>query len=145
MKRIGIILTPDVRSNVYLSKLVDNKIKLDQIIFMNDNRERKKFSNKEVNQARLYGIKMDKSVKTILDENNMRFKEFPFVDINNSQLINFIKQSNMGFFKTKTITKQRKFVQKQRKYSKFSPAAGFQFPRILLNIVFSTIKLKQNK
>ena len=98
MKRIGIILTPDVRSNVYLSKLLDNKIKLDQIIFMNDNRERKKFSNKEVNQARLYGIKMDKSVKTILDENNMRFKEFPFVDINNSQLINFIKQSNMDFF-----------------------------------------------
>ena len=65
---------------------------------MNDNRERKKFSNKEVNQAKLYGIKMDKSVKTILDENNMRFKEFPFVDINNSQLINFIKQSNMDFF-----------------------------------------------
>ena len=53
MKRIGIILTPDVRSNVYLSKLLDNKIKLDQIIFMNDNRERKKFSNKEVNQAKL--------------------------------------------------------------------------------------------
>ena len=49
------------------------------------------------------------------------------------------------FFETKTTTKQRKFVQKQRKYSKFSPAAGFQFPRILLNIVFSTIKLKQNK
>ena len=41
MKRIGIILTPDVRSNAYLSKLVDNKIKLDQIIFMNDNVERK--------------------------------------------------------------------------------------------------------
>jgi methionyl-tRNA formyltransferase len=98
MKRIGIILTPDVRSNAYLSKLVDNKIKLDQIIFMNDNVERKKFSNKEINQAKLYGIKIDKSVKTILDENNMSFREFPFVDINNSELINFIKQSNMDFF-----------------------------------------------
>ena len=98
MKRIGIILTPDVRSKAYLSKLMDNKIKLDQIIFMNDNREEKKFSNKEINQAKLYGIKIDKSVKTILDENNIRFKEFSFVDINNSQLTNFIKQSNVDFF-----------------------------------------------
>ena len=46
------------------------------------------------------------------------------------------------FSETKTITKQRKCVQKQRKYPKFSPAAGFQFLRILLNTVFSTIKLK---
>ena len=98
MKRIGIILTPDVRSKAYLSKLMDNKIKLDQIIFMNDNREEKKFSNKEIIQAKLYGIKIDKSVKTILDENNMSFREFPFVDINNSELINFTKQSNMDFF-----------------------------------------------
>ena len=98
MKRIGIILTPDVRSKAYLSKLMDNKIKLDQIIFMNDNREEKKFSNKEINQAKLNGIKIDKSVKTILDENNIRFKEFSFVDINNSQLTNFIKQSNVDFF-----------------------------------------------
>jgi methionyl-tRNA formyltransferase len=98
MKRIGIILTPDVRSKAYLSKLMDNKIKLDQIIFMNDNREEKKFSNKEIIQAKLYGIKIDKSVKTILDENNIRFKEFSFVDINNSQLTNFIKQSNVDFF-----------------------------------------------
>ena len=98
MKKIGIILTPDVRSKAYLSKLMDNKIKLDQIIFMNDNREEKKFSNKEIIQAKLYGIKIDKSVKTILDENNIRFKEFSFVDINNSQLTNFIKQSNVDFF-----------------------------------------------
>ena len=98
MKKIGIILTPDVRSKAYLSKLVDNKIKLNQIIFMNDNREEKKFSNKEIIQAKLYGIKIDKSVKTILDENNIRFKEFSFVDINNSQLTNFIKQSNVDFF-----------------------------------------------
>ena len=98
MKKIGMILTPDVRSKAYLSKLMDNKIKLDQIIFMNDNREEKKFSNKEIIQAKLYGIKIDKSVKTILDENNIRFKEFSFVDINNSQLTNFIKQSNVDFF-----------------------------------------------
>ena len=98
MKKIGIILTPDVRSKAYLSKLMDNKIKLDQIIFMNDNREEKKFSNKEINQAKLYRIKIDKSVKTILDENNLSFKEFSFVDINNSQLTNFIKQSNVDFF-----------------------------------------------
>ena len=51
MKKIGIILTPDVRSKAYLSKLVDNKVKLNQIIFMNDDREEKKFSNKEINQV----------------------------------------------------------------------------------------------
>mgnify|MGYP000312460718 CR=1 FL=1 len=62
MKRIGIILTPDVRSKAYLSKLMDNKIKLDQIIFMNDNREEKKFSNKEIIQAKLYGIKINQMV-----------------------------------------------------------------------------------
>ena len=33
MKKIGMILTPDVRSKAYLSKLVDNKIKLNQITF----------------------------------------------------------------------------------------------------------------
>ena len=62
MKKIGMILTPDVRSKAYLSKLVDNKIKLNQIIFMNDDREEKKFSNKEINQAKLYGIRIEKSV-----------------------------------------------------------------------------------
>ena len=98
MKRIGIILTPDIRSNAYLNKLINNKIKLNQIIFMNDNREGEKFSNKEINQAKLYGIKIDKSVKTILNENNLSFKEFSFVEINNIQLTNFIKQSNIDFF-----------------------------------------------
>ena len=98
MKKIGIILTPDVRSKAYLSKLVDNKIKLNQIIFMNDDREEKKFSNEEINQARLYGIRIEKSVKTILNENDMNFEEFPFVDINNLELRNFIKQSDMDFY-----------------------------------------------
>ena len=98
MKKIGIILTPDVRSKAYLSKLVDNKIKLNQIIFMNDAREGKKFSNKEINQAKLYGIRIEKSVKTILNENYAHFKEFPFVDINNLELRNFIKQSRIDFY-----------------------------------------------
>ena len=89
MKKIGMILTPDVRSKAYLSKLVDNKIKLNQIIFMNDDREEKKFSNKEINQAKLYGIRIEKSVKTILNENYTHFKEFPFVDINNLELRNW--------------------------------------------------------
>ena len=47
---------------------------------------------------KLYRIKIDKSVKTILDENNLSFKEFSFVDINNSQLINYIKQNDVDFF-----------------------------------------------
>ena len=98
MKKIGMILTPDVRSKAYLSKLVDNKIKLNQIIFMNDDREEKKFSNKEINQAKLYGIRIEKSVKTILNENYTHFKEFPFVDINNLELRNFIKQSRIDFY-----------------------------------------------
>ena len=98
MKKIGIILTPDVRSKAYLSKLVDNKVKLNQIIFMNDDREEKKFSNKEINQAKLYGIRIEKSVKTILTENYTHFKEFPFVDINNLELRNFIKQSRIDFY-----------------------------------------------
>ena len=35
---IGIILTPDSRSKAYIQKILKNKIKLDLIIFMNDNR-----------------------------------------------------------------------------------------------------------
>lgn len=38
MKKIGIILTPEVRSKAYLQKLILNNIKLSSVIFMNDNR-----------------------------------------------------------------------------------------------------------
>ena len=36
MSKVGIILTPDIRSNAYLSKIINKKIKIGEIIFLDD-------------------------------------------------------------------------------------------------------------
>ena len=44
---VGIILTPDNRSKVFIQKLISNKIKLEHIIFMNKKIQEKSFSENE--------------------------------------------------------------------------------------------------
>ena len=94
---IGIILTPDSRSKAYIQKILKNKIKLDLIIFMNDNRSEKIFSNELIQQSKNHGFDISKSVIDTLKENNLDFQEFPFVDINNSELIDYIRNSSIDF------------------------------------------------
>jgi methionyl-tRNA formyltransferase len=94
--KIGIILTPDERSKAYLSKIISNKIKLDKIIFMNNNSD-KKFSEQISKISKNYGFEISKSVKEILIENKLNFDEFDFVDINSKILINFLKKLKLNY------------------------------------------------
>lgn len=96
--KIGIILTPDIRSKAYLQKIITNNILLDEIIFMNDNREEKQFSIDEMNTAKEYGFNFSESVKDTLTKQNIKFKEFNFVDINHDELLEYVKQSKMDYF-----------------------------------------------
>tara|TARA_B110000438_G_scaffold260691_1_gene270885 strand:- start:1653 stop:2339 length:687 start_codon:yes stop_codon:yes gene_type:complete len=96
MKKLGIILTPDNRSKAYLQKLLNNKILLDEIIFMNDKRK-EKFEIGEISEAKKYNFDITKSVKNTLMEHKLNFKEFDFVDINNIKLINYLEKSQNLF------------------------------------------------
>ncbi len=97
MKKLGIIITPDNRSKAYLQKLLNNKISLDEIIFMNDERE-EKFEDAEINEAKRNNFDITKSVKNTLIEYELNFKEFDFVDINNTKLVNYLKKSQNLFY-----------------------------------------------
>ena len=87
MNKIGIILTPDTRSKAYITKIIKNKIKIDEIIFMNDEREDKKFHKNAINEGKKYGFDISKSIESIINENNLLVKKFNFVDINNLKLM----------------------------------------------------------
>tara|TARA_B100000678_G_scaffold20242_1_gene15537 strand:+ start:177 stop:872 length:696 start_codon:yes stop_codon:yes gene_type:complete len=115
---IGIILTPDSRSKAYIQKILKNKIKLDLIIFMNDNRSEKIFSNELIQQSKNHGFDISKSVIDTLKENNLDFQEFPFVDINNSELIDYIRNSSIdlilfsggGILRDEILSLETKFI-----------------------------------
>jgi len=98
MNKIGIILTPDIRSKAYLKKIIDNQIPLNEIIFMNDNRVEKKFSQEIIKLAKKYGFDISLSVKDILKNSNLKFVEFKFVDINHPTLVDYLKKSRTEFF-----------------------------------------------
>ena len=98
MSKIGIILTPDTRSKAYIQKIVNNKINLDQIIFLDDQRQEKKFNDTIITESKKCGFDISKSVNDILLENNIEFIKFNFVDINHVKLIEFIKNSQIDFF-----------------------------------------------
>jgi methionyl-tRNA formyltransferase len=98
MSKIGIILTPDTRSKAYIQKIVNNKINLDQIIFLDDQRQEKKFNDTIITESKKCGFDISKSVNDILLENNIEFIKFNFVDINHIKLIEFIKNSQIDFF-----------------------------------------------
>ena len=98
MTSLGIILTPDIRSKAYLKKILDNNFLLNEIIFMNDCRKEKIYSQEIVEKSKIYGFNISVSIKKILEDNKLKFKEFNFVDINHPELISFLKRSKTKFF-----------------------------------------------
>lgn len=96
--RIGIILTADERSKAYLQKIIKNKILINEIIFMNQKNVEKKFSEECIEESKKCGFNISESVEQTLKKNKMTFKEFKFNDINNHELIEFIKKSNTEYF-----------------------------------------------
>lgn len=95
--KVGIILTPDERSKAYLQKLIKHKINLDRILFMNDERNEKNYPKDAIMQSRNYGFDISKSVKETLKESKLQFKEFNFVDINNSELKDYLEKNPIDF------------------------------------------------
>lgn len=75
-----------------------NKIHLDEIILMNDNKKIQEINNEMLQESIKNGFDLSKSIKETLDENNLKFTEFPFIDINNVEIIDWVKKSNVDFF-----------------------------------------------
>lgn len=98
MEKIGIILTPDVRSKAYIQKILKNGIFLNEILFMNDNRKEKYFHIREINQAKKYGFDISQPVKETLKKAKLNFRQFDFVNINHPKLIDYMKNSRSNFF-----------------------------------------------
>jgi len=94
---LGIILTPDTRSKAYIQKLISNSIKLNEIIFMNDGRVEQNYVKDVISESRKSGFDISKSVKQTLLENNCKFKEFNFIDINNLSLVEYISNTKIDF------------------------------------------------
>ena len=63
--KLGIILTPDNRSKAYIQKLVENNIILNSILFMNDNRREKPYSDDIIKISKKNGFDITKTVKDI--------------------------------------------------------------------------------
>ena len=95
---IGIILTPDVRSKAYIQKILHHQIHFEHIIFMNDNRIEKKYSEDIIKLSKNYGFDISQSVMNTLLKNNLDFKEFSFVDVNNPILIKYLQSLETEFF-----------------------------------------------
>jgi len=98
MTTIGIILTPDTRSQAYIQKTVGKKIVFDEILFMNDKRPQKIFDKNEINTGKDYDFDVSCSVKEFLDENHLEYHEFDFVDINHPKLIDFLHNSTTDYY-----------------------------------------------
>ena len=95
---IGIILTSDVRSKAYIQKTLNHQIHFEDIIFMNDGRTEKKYSENIIKLSKNYGFDISQSVMNTLLKNNLDFKEFSFVDINNPILIRYLQSLDTEFF-----------------------------------------------
>ena len=95
---IGIILTPDVRSKAYIQKILHHQIHFEHIIFMNDNRTEKKYSEDIIKLSKDHGFDISQPVMNTLLKNNLDFKEFSFVDINSPILIKYLQSLDTEFF-----------------------------------------------
>jgi methionyl-tRNA formyltransferase len=98
MSKVGIILTPDTRSKAYLQKIINNKINLDKIIFLDDKRPEKEINDNISIESKKCGFDITQSVNDTLLQNNIKAVKFNFVDINHLKLIEFIKNSKIDFF-----------------------------------------------
>ena len=94
--KVGIILTPDNRSKAYLQKIIRNKIVIDEIILLDDGRKIT-CTTEEEECAKIFEFNLSKSVKEILDDHKLKYKQFSFVDINNVELIEYLKTLYLDF------------------------------------------------
>ena len=116
--KLGIILTPNSRSQAYIQKILKHNILMDEIIFLNDNSSHPDYTNEEITKSKEYGFDLSKSVNSSLIENKLDYTEFDFVDINNPKLIHFISKSDCDFFifsgggilKDEILSTSKKFV-----------------------------------
>lgn len=95
--KMGIILTPDNRSKAYIQKILKNNIVLDEIIFLNNSQKEIKFSEDMIKQSKINGFDISESVLTTLKNAKLNYKEFPFMDINNCELIKYIQEKSVDF------------------------------------------------
>jgi methionyl-tRNA formyltransferase len=98
MKSIGIILTPDTRSQAYIQKTINKNFVFDKILLMNDQRPQKQIEKNEIEIGKKYGFDVSVSVKDFLDEKKLEYREFDFVDINHPELIKFLQNSTIDYF-----------------------------------------------
>jgi len=95
--KIGIILTPNSRSNAYLRKLLELKIELADIVFMND-KSVHAFSHEEISKSTEYGFDISDSIESILRKSNLDYTEFNFVNINEPELINHVQTKSIDYY-----------------------------------------------
>tara|TARA_Y100000590_G_scaffold467418_1_gene646268 strand:- start:6875 stop:7561 length:687 start_codon:yes stop_codon:yes gene_type:complete len=95
--KIGIILTPDIRSKAYLQKCIKNNLQFESVIFMNDQRLEKEIDKNLIELSKQYDFDISESVSTTLENNSISNIEFPFVDINNQKLIDYLKNLEIDY------------------------------------------------
>lgn len=116
--KIGIILLNNNRSKAYIQKITKNDILLNEIIFLNDSKIENEYSKILVKTSKIYGFDISESVKTTLINKKLEFKEFPFTDINSSELIDYIKKTELdyviftggGILKSEILNLKTKFI-----------------------------------
>lgn len=64
---------------------------------MNDGRVEQNYVKDVISESRKSGFDISKSVKQTLLENNCKFKEFNFIDINNLSLVEYISNTKIDF------------------------------------------------
>ena len=98
MIKIGIILIENERSKSYIQKIINNKIILNDIILLTDNKNSKTYTLEQQTLSLQSGFKIDESVEKILTNNNFNFKKFNFSEINHPELIKYLKNLDSKYF-----------------------------------------------
>jgi len=118
MIKIGIILIENERSKSYIQKIINNKIILNDIILLTDNKNSKTYTSEQRTLCLQNGFKIDESVEKTLTNNNFNFKKFNFLEINHPELIKYLKNldskylifSGGGILKNEILNIGKKFL-----------------------------------
>jgi len=116
--KIGIILLENERSKSYIQKIINNKIILNDIILLSDNKNSKTYTSEQQTLSLEHGFKIDESVEKTLTNNNFNFKKFNFLEINHPELIRYLKNldsiylifSGGGILKNEILNIGKKFL-----------------------------------
>jgi len=65
---------------------------------MNDNRQEPNYLEDIIQKSKEFGFDISKPVLKSMQESQIKFKEFPFVDINNQELVSYLSKSNSEIF-----------------------------------------------